>query len=124
MQNLCLLGSMKCMDKEIDFSGKTKPPTIYNRVYEVVMQIPYGTVASYGQVSMLVPGSTPRLVGYAMASAPSGIELPWHRVINAKGRVSPRVSGSGAGEQRRFLEAEGVIFDEKGYIDFELFGWL
>ena len=112
------------MGKEIEFSGKTKPPTIYNQVYEVVMQIPYGTVASYGQVSMLAPGSTPRLVGYAMASAPVGIELPWHRVINSKGRVSPRVSGSGAGEQRRLLESEGVIFDEKGYIDFELFGWL
>lgn len=115
---------MGVMNEDIHFPSKEPRSAVYEQVYEVVMQIAYGTVASYGQVSMLVPGSTPRLVGYAMASAPPGMELPWHRVINSRGKISPRDSGSGADEQRIMLEEEGVAFDEKGCIDFGLYGWL
>jgi methylated-DNA-protein-cysteine methyltransferase-like protein len=124
VQKLSGLCSMDVMDENMYFPGKQTPNTVYDRVYEVVMQISYGTVASYGQVSMLVSGSTPRLVGYAMASVPADMGLPWHRVVNSRGRISPRGSGSGADEQRKMLEEEGVAFDEKGYIDFGLYGWL
>ena len=112
------------MEENIYIRSWSNAGTLYDRVYEIVMQIPYGAVASYGQISMLVPGSTPRVVGYAMASAPAAMNLPWHRVINAKGRVSVRGSGSSSHEQRKRLEKEGVRFDGRGVIDFELYGWL
>ncbi len=115
---------MRFMDSGKARDKKSEAVTVYEQVYELVMQIPYGTVVSYGQISMLVSGSTPRLVGYAMASVPDDMKLPWHRVINSKGRISSRGSGSGAYEQRKLLEEEGVAFDVNEYIDFELYGWV
>jgi len=124
MQSAHSLGSMRFMDSGKARDKKSEAVTVYEQVYELVMQIPYGTVVSYGQISMLVSGSTPRLVGYAMASVPDDMKLPWHRVINSKGRISSRGSGSGAYEQRKLLEEEGVAFDVNEYIDFELYGWV
>jgi methylated-DNA-protein-cysteine methyltransferase-like protein len=53
-----------------------------------------------------------------MANCPD--DVPWQRVVNAKGEISPR---PGARRQRELLEAEGVVFDEKGRVDFKKFGW-
>jgi methylated-DNA-protein-cysteine methyltransferase-like protein len=53
-----------------------------------------------------------------MASCPQ--DVPWHRVINAQGKISPR---PGAARQRQLLEEEGVEFDERDKVDFERFGW-
>ena len=50
-------------------------------------------------------------------------DVPWHRVINARGEISPRGDGC-VGEQRRRLEAEGVVFSAGGRIDLRRFGWL
>ncbi len=60
----------------------------------------------------------PRWVGSAMARCPD--DVPWQRVINAKGEISLR---PGAERQRRLLEAEGVQFDEGGRVDLARFGW-
>ena len=60
----------------------------------------------------------PRWVGSAMAKCPE--DVPWQRVINSKGEISPR---PGAEEQRQLLEEEGVRFDERGRIDLKIFGW-
>jgi methylated-DNA-protein-cysteine methyltransferase-like protein len=61
----------------------------YPTIYAVVCQIPYGQVATYGQVADLanLPGRA-RLVGYALYRVPADSEIPWHRVINAKGEIS------------------------------------
>ena len=66
------------------------------RIHAVVRRIPRGRVATYGQVAELagLPGQA-RLVGYAMAALPAESAIPWHRVINAAGRVSPRAVGPG-----------------------------
>lgn len=97
----------------------------YDRIYSVVRRIPRGRVATYGQVA-IVAGlpRQPRLVGYAMHALPNGTDVPWHRVINAQGRVSPR-SGDGAGSlrQRALLEAEGVRFDAAGRVSLTRHGW-
>ncbi len=87
----------------------------YSRVYTLVRQIPAGRVATYGQIAQFVGGCTPRMVGYALASlsfadAEKG-EIPWQRVINAQGKISPRGGGDGALVQRDLLEAEGVRFE-------------
>jgi methylated-DNA-protein-cysteine methyltransferase-like protein len=96
----------------------------YNRIYKVVRRIPPGRVATYGQVAALagLPGHA-RQVGYALHALEEGSELPWQRVINAKGEVSPRATPGWDGFQRQLLEEEGVEFDGRGRIDLRRFRW-
>jgi methylated-DNA-protein-cysteine methyltransferase-like protein len=96
----------------------------YEEIYALVRQIPPGKVATYGQVAALVGGCTARMVGYAMAATPEGSGVPWQRVINSKGKISPHGFGYGSALQRALLEEEGVIFDDQGCIDLKRFGWL
>ncbi|MFO0687558.1 MAG: methylated-DNA--[protein]-cysteine S-methyltransferase [Myxococcota bacterium] len=94
-------------------------------VYRVVRRIPAGRVASYGQVAGLagMPRAA-RQVGYALHALPVESAVPWHRVVNASGRISERSAASEIGRlQRARLEAEGVAFDGRGAIDLERFGW-
>jgi methylated-DNA-protein-cysteine methyltransferase-like protein len=93
------------------------------RIYEVVARIPHGKVATYGQVAALagIPRHA-RQVGYALYDLPSGAGLPWHRVINARGEVSPRSEPGWDGFQRQLLEAEGVEF-RRGRIDLKRYRW-
>jgi methylated-DNA-protein-cysteine methyltransferase-like protein len=97
---------------------------VYTRIYDLVRQIPYGKVATYGQVAEVIGGCTARMVGYAMASLPERSDVPWQRVINYKGKVSPHGGGFGTWMQEQLLKDEGVEFDEQGRIDFRRFGWL
>jgi methylated-DNA-protein-cysteine methyltransferase related protein len=97
---------------------------IYTRIYDLVRQIPSGKVATYGQVAGVVGGCTARMVGYAMAALPNGSDVPWQRVINAKGKISPHGAGFGTFMQEQLLREEGVEFDPQGRIDFKRFGWL
>lgn len=102
-----------------------RPVSNYDRIYAVVRRIPEGCVATYGQVAMEAGLSGhARQAGYAMAALPDESDVPWHRVVNARGEVSRRSAGT-AGEriQRMLLEAEGVVFDGRGRIDLERFGW-
>ncbi len=108
---------------------KTDAEKIYARIYAVIRRIPEGKVATYGQVATLAgfPGHA-RQVGQALRSVPVGVtEVPWQRVINAKGEVSNRGGRGGLGweegYQRHRLEEEGVEFDPRGRIDLERFGW-
>jgi len=95
----------------------------YERIYQVVRKIPRGRVATYGQIAKIVDRCTGRMVGYAMAALPYGIDVPWHRVINTKGEISLRARGDGALRQRRILQAEGIRFDQKGRVKLERFRW-
>lgn len=96
----------------------------YERIYKVVRRIPKGKVATYGQVAELAEmEGHARQVGYAMHALPPRSNVPWHRVINAKGEVSPRTSGDSHELQRMLLEAEGVEFDLKGRCDLKKYRW-
>lgn len=95
------------------------------RILEVVRGIPEGRVATYGQVAALAgyPGHA-RQVGYALHDLPDGTDVPWQRVINARGEVSARSDGFGReGYQRHLLEEEGVVFDLAGRVDLRRFRW-
>ncbi|HET7313977.1 MGMT family protein [Salinisphaera sp.] len=97
------------------------PPLTDERIFEVVRRIPPGHVATYGQIARLVgrPRGA-RRIGYALHRCPSG--LPWHRVINAQGRISlPADSTSGLAQRRRLSE-EGIVFIS-GRIDLDRYGW-
>lgn len=95
----------------------------YPRIYALVREIPAGRVATYGQIAGYVAGAGARQVGYAMAALDDASDVPWQRVINAKGEISPRPGGDGHLRQRALLEAEGVVFDAKGRIDLGRFRW-
>jgi methylated-DNA-protein-cysteine methyltransferase-like protein len=94
------------------------------RVYAIVRQIPPGKVATYGQVARLAAPCTARMVGYALAGLPTGSDVPWQRVINHKGKISPHGAGFGSAMQRVLLEEEGVRFDAEGRVDWDEAGWL
>jgi methylated-DNA-protein-cysteine methyltransferase-like protein len=87
--------------------------------------VPAGRVATYGQIAALagLPRQA-RLVGYALAAVDAESSVPWHRVINAAGRISARREGpGGAVLQRLRLEQEGVRFDARGRVNLETYGW-
>ncbi len=113
--------------------GLEIPPTardsFFLNVWKIVRMVPPGKVSTYGQIASYIPtpeGVLPddylanraRWVGHAMAASPG--DVPWQRVINAQGKISAR---QGAKEQRKLLEAEGVVFDARERVDLARFGW-
>ena len=98
--------------------------TLRERIYAAVRQIPYGKVATYGQIALIAGRCTARMVGNALAGLSNGEDVPWQRVINRMGKISPHGAGFGSAMQRALLEEEGVEFDAQGRIDFRRFGWL
>jgi methylated-DNA-protein-cysteine methyltransferase-like protein len=98
---------------------------LYDRIYDMVRRVPPGKVITYGRVAELVGGCTARMVGYAMAALKRGHvpDVPWQRVINAKGKISVHGDGVGNAMQRALLEEEGVEFDANDQVDFTRFGW-
>jgi methylated-DNA-protein-cysteine methyltransferase related protein len=99
--------------------------SLYRRIWAVTERIPRGRVATYGQVARLagLPNHA-RLVGYALHALPARSPVPWHRVVNAKGEVSPRRDGSEHHVlQRVLLEKEKVRFDRNGRLDLAALRW-
>jgi len=96
----------------------------WQRIYDVVEQIPCGRVATYGQVAALAgyPGQA-RQVGYALHALPEASGVPWQRVINARGEVSPRAFAGWEHFQRHLLEEESVVFDGAGRVDLQRYRW-
>jgi len=92
-------------------------------VCHVIQGIPRGHVLTYGEVARLAgPGGSARRVSMAMRYAPAGVKLPWHRVINAQGKISFPEDSAEFLEQRKKLEAEGVKF-KIGTIDLQRYGY-
>lgn len=94
----------------------------YARIYEAVRRIPSGRVATYGQIAAEAGlGRHARLVGYALNACED--DLPWHRVINARGEISGRADPFYEELQRERLEGEGVVFDHRGRVSLARFRW-
>lgn len=104
--------------------GASVPP-FYRLVYRVVRRIPRGKVATYGQIAAILgqPRGA-RAVGMALgALRDEAVEtIPWQRVVGAAGRCTHR-DGFQAGIQQEMLEAEGVVFDRRGHLDFATVRW-
>ena len=96
---------------------------IYQQIHEIIRLIPAGKVATYGQIAEIVGGCTARMVGYATSAIPFDSDIPWQRVINFQGGISPRSGGSGELLQQELLEAEGVLFDQNGRTNLEYYRW-
>ena len=99
----------------------------YSRIYATVGRVPKGRVATYGQIAgeAGLPGQA-RLVGYALSALPEGSRIPWHRIVNASGRISLRSERNDRPMdrvQRFLLEKEGVLFGKSGAIPLLKFRW-
>src|SRR5207245_538210 len=93
-----------------------------SRIYAAVRKIPRGRVSTYGDIAELAGlGGHARQVGYALHDLPPDSGVPWHRVVNARGEISPRSGGDSHELQRLLIEAEGVEFDLAGRIDLKKF---
>lgn len=100
-----------------------KEKNTYERIYDVVRQIPKGYVATYGQVASLAGNARwARVVGYALHVNPDSEGIPCYRVVTKEGRVSPAFAFGGANEQIKLLQADGVEFID-GHVDMERFQW-
>ncbi|MBW2149511.1 MAG: MGMT family protein [Deltaproteobacteria bacterium] len=99
-------------------------PSFYHQIYRVVCRVPRGQVVTYGQVAVILgcPGAA-RAVGYAMHRTPHGQGIPWHRVINARGRISIKGDVYAAEAQRALLESEGVVFEDGDRVDLKKYRW-
>lgn len=96
----------------------------YEKIYTVVRQIPVGKVATYGQIARLAGlAGAARQVGYALNALPDGEDVPWHRVINAKGGISKRAHPVYEQIQRDLLEQEGVVFGADARLSLPRYQW-
>lgn len=118
------LATVNTEDTEPTENTRKETAGYFDEVYRVVRSIPRGRVCTYGKVAELTGSpAAVRAVGWAL-SALKGPDsgVPWHRVINAQGRISQR------GEnvcllQRKLLQSEGVRFSRDGRVDLKKYGW-
>lgn len=112
------------------------PVPYYRLVWEIVKQVPAGKVTTFGQIASMIPPPdgielddyiklAPRWVGDAMnrVSTIDDPDVPWHRVINAKGMISLPELSRGAAIQRGRLRDEGVMDEDSEVVDLDEYGW-
>ena len=101
-------------------------PTFDERVRQVVAQIPSGQLATYGQIAELIGAyGCARQVGWALRRLALPSTVPWHRVVNAQGRISMSLSREGSDWiQRELLVAEGIPVDAEGKLPLARYRWL
>lgn len=96
----------------------------WTRIYAVVRRVPRGRVATYGQIAIIAGlRGHARQVGYALSALPPGSSVPWHRVINAQGRVSGRADPAYVTLQEKLLENEGIEIGAGDRISLQRYGW-
>lgn len=107
------------MPTDLDPAQAERSASLYERIYACVAEIPPGRVTAYGTIGQIV-GCPARVVGYALHHLRTiqRSDVPWQRVINVRGEISTY-----GNQQRTLLESEGVVFDERGRINFDEFGW-
>ncbi len=99
--------------------------SFFQKVYEVVRQIPYGRVTSYGAIARyLGTGGSARMVGWAMNSShKSAVDIPAHRVVNRNGLLTGKHHFGGPDVMKQLLESEGIRVVDDKIIDFDMKFW-
>lgn len=97
---------------------------MFERIYKVVCQIPYGKVATYGQIARIIGSPrASRVVGYALHVNPKPGIIPCHRVVNRFGKLAPAFAFGGQEIQKELLEREGVIVQDDFTVDLNIYLW-
>ncbi len=107
-------------------SSRLSNSNSYDRIYETVCKIPQGKIATYGQIAELSDlAGKARVVGYALFRVDTQTsDIPWHRVVNAKGEISGSPFRNGGDYlQRSLLEQEGINFSAAGKINLRNYRW-
>lgn len=95
----------------------------FTKIYDVVKQIPYGKVATYGQIAALAGNKRwARVVGYALHVNPDPDNIPCFRVVDRNGNVSKAFAFGGENRQIELLEKEGIGF-RYGHVDMGKYQW-
>jgi methylated-DNA-protein-cysteine methyltransferase-like protein len=98
------------------------PDVLKLRIYEVVQQVPAGVVSTYGDIAVIIGGGIDAwTIGQALNQIPKAgaEEVPWQRIVNSQGSISTKGL-----LQRKLLEDEGIVFDDRARIDLRRFRWL
>ena len=100
-------------------------PGFDERVHAAVARIPHGQLATYGQIAELIGAyGCARQVGWALRRLPLPSAIPWHRVVNAQGRIAMTPSREGSDwMQRQLLLAEGIPVEADGRLPLSRFRW-
>lgn len=99
-------------------------PNFFERVYEVVRQIPYGKVTSYGAIAQKIGATrSARMVGWAMNACHDLDDVPAHRVVNRKGLLTGKHHFQGTNLMQQLLESEGIVIKENQIQNFEQVFW-
>jgi methylated-DNA-protein-cysteine methyltransferase-like protein len=99
-------------------------PDTNHRIWQVVAEIPAGQVCTYGLIARRAGlAGAARRVGAALRQLPADSAIPWHRVINAQGRIAFPEGSEAYRRQRTRLESEGISFKQSGKIDLDRYGW-
>lgn len=93
----------------------------FDEVYKIVASIPKGKVSTYGAIARIV-NLDPRVVGFALHANSDPQNVPCHRVINSKGKISSGFAFGGPGIQKEMLEKEGIKF-KSGVVDLKKFDY-
>lgn len=102
---------------------KTSEKTVYEKIYDAVLQIPYGKVATYGQIAAMAGNRYyARAVGNALHINPAPDIIPCYRVVNSKGKLSSSFAFGGEDRQKQLLEAEGIEVSD-GKVDLKKYGF-
>ena len=111
------------MERSEELNRKVDTSSFCARVKKIIKGIPMGKVATYGQIAFYAGSAqAARQVAWVLHSSSQSDKLPWHRVINSKGKISLK-PGLGYELQRSLLEAEGITFDEADQVDLDRFGF-
>ena len=122
---VCMRAQRECSVEESgalrDDQSETR--NSFERIYEVVRQIPKGTVATYGQIAALAGNKRwSRVVGFALHVNPDPEGIPCYRVVNRLGEVSPAFAFGGVNQQIALLEADGIPCPD-GRVDLKKYQW-
>lgn len=102
---------------------KSEQQSAFEKIYEVVRQIPRGTVATYGQIAALAGNKRwARVVGYALHVNPDPDNIPCYRVVNRRGEVSSAFAFGGGNRQIELLETDGIPCPD-GVVDLKKYQW-
>lgn len=103
---------------------KSNNDNFFERVYEIVRQIPEGKVTSYGAIAKALGAArSARMVGWAMNASHNLDDVPAHRVVNRIGMLSGKHHFEGTNLMQQLLENEGIKVVENQIIDFEKHFW-